>query len=614
VAGSEAKQMASPAIATAQNVSVRIFSFSGRQDFSEMSALQEITLSENQQATTLDEDLKKIRDAKYDRGLEADVCNWIGFIIGYYKPANDSAASWLKSGDVLCTLMNCIRPATIKKYNVNTTSKFKQMENITLFLRACREVGMLEKDLFSTIDLFEAKDMNAVILSLFNLGGTIQSTIPYFTGPKLGIKQTNRNFPVVPQLEQPAPPKRVAPPVVAPITDPVPVVLEHSPVYLDPLPAVNLPVEQPVISMPASTTAALPASPAAAISMATLVKPPAAPAAFVSSDLPPVPKLPEIVARVLSPPMKPASSAVQATVASIPSMKTLNPKLLNEQPSSPPRSPPANRETIASSLLRPAVSPPAAPQPPQPSNVEMDIKPRKRTALTSKQIINSTKTAVAQSVIAVPAPVVQSLIQPPQIPMPAMQMHPAAMGTYQSYGSHLLRQVTAQQQRMMTPQPYGYVQQPQAIVRPQPQRKHIMPRDESEEAIALAVVEWIEAVSGEGRHPTVSLFHWLASGEVLCRLANIVLGASPNPHIRITGVAQNNSKDNTKKFIDICRLVGVAESELFSPTDLCEGRNVGKVMRCVASLGGILQNYEWWVNSPFAQLGKRVRIQSVVKV
>jgi len=101
---------------------------------------------------------------------------------------------------------------------------------------------------------------------------------------------------------------------------------------------------------------------------------------------------------------------------------------------------------------------------------------------------------------------------------------------------------------------------------------------------------------------------------VLCRLANVVLGASPNPHIRITGVAPNNSKDNTKKFIDICRLVGVAESELFSPTDLCEGRNVGKVMRCVASLGGILQNYEWWVNSPFAQLGKRVRIQSVVKV
>ena len=540
-----------------------------------MSALQEISLSENHQATTLDEDLKKIRDAKYDRGLESDVCNWIGSIIGYYKPVNDSAANWLKSGDVLCTLMNSIRPGTIKKYNVNTTSKFKQMENITLFLRACREVGMLEKDLFSTIDLFEAKDMNAVILSLFNLGGTVQSTIPYFTGPKLGIKQTNRNFPIVPQLEQPAPPPRPTPPVVAPITDPIPVVIEHAPVCPDPLPVVSLPPP-----IPAATTAALPTSPAAAISMAALVKP--------VVDLPPLP-------RVLSPPSKPVP--IQATVASIPSMKTLNPKLLNEQPSSPLT---ANRETIASSQSRPVVPPTP------PSNLEMDIKPRKRTALTSKQIINSTKNAVAQSVPVMPPPAAPSLIQATSIPMPTMQMHPAAMGSYQSYGSHLLRQVTAQQQRMVTSQL-------------RPQRKHVMPRDESEEGIAMAVVEWIESVLSEARHPSVSLYSWLASGEVLCRLANVVLGTSPNPHIRISGIARATDpadfqKDNARKFTDICRLVGVADSELFSPADLFEGRNLGRVMRCVASLGGILQNYEWWVNSPFAQLGRRIRIQSVIKV
>ena len=295
-----------------------------------MSELQENVSPLNQAATTLDEDLKRIRDAKYDVGLEADVCKWIGQIIGRTKPSNESAASWMKSGDVLCTLMNTIRPGTIKKYNVNTTSKFKQMENITLFLRACREVGMLEKDLFSTIDLFESKDMNAVILSLFNLGGTIQSTLPYFKGPKLGIKQTNRNFPVVPQLEVPPPPPAPVAPIVAPITDPVPVVIERSVEAPNPLPLSELPVVQPIAQM---------TSPAAAISMATLLKPPApVEAAPPTADQPPI-RIPEMVAAtVLSPPMR-AVNNIQATVQSIPSAKAL------PQPESPKQARPVSPQS-----------------------------------------------------------------------------------------------------------------------------------------------------------------------------------------------------------------------------------------------------------------------------
>ena len=473
---------------------------------------------------------------------------------------------------------------------------------------------MLEKDLFSTVDLFESKDMNSVILSLFNLGGTIQSTIPYFTGPKIGIKQANRNFQIVPPLEVP-----VVAPVVAPITDPEPVVIQRSPVVLDPLPAVPIPEDPRPPIVVAATTAALPASPAAAISMAVLVKqtpiPPVAPE--------PVPRhsLPGVVSSVLSPPIKAAVSAIQATVASIPSSKAL-PKLL-----SPPRSPPAainHRETLPSS-----VKPPPAP-PAQPSNLEMDIKPRKRTALSSKLIINATKSAaVAQSQPSpqisqqqLPSQPPSQLIHAPQVQMPPMQVHPAALGSYQSYGSHLLRQVSTQQPvanrsfgAMSQVAPSYVFQQPQ----PRPQRKHVMPRDESEEAVVIATMEWIECVIFEARHPSLSLYSWLASGEILCRLANVVLGASPNPHIRISGIARASDsavhqKENSKKFVDICRLVGLAEADLFTPSDLQEGRNLGKVIRCVATLGGVLQNYEWWVNSPFAQLGRRIRIQSVVKV
>ena len=34
---------------------------------------------------------------------------------------------------------------------------FKQMENTTNFIRACRTLGVQEKDVFSTVDLYEAK-------------------------------------------------------------------------------------------------------------------------------------------------------------------------------------------------------------------------------------------------------------------------------------------------------------------------------------------------------------------------------------------------------------------------------------------------------------------------
>jgi hypothetical protein len=549
-----------------------------------MSEIQENLSPDNQQATTLDEDLKRIRDAKYDHGLESEVCGWIGEIIGRRKGPNESAATWMKSGDVLCTLMNSIRPGTIKKYNVNTTSKFKQMENITLFLRACREVGMLEKDLFSTVDLFEAKDMNAVILSLFNLGGTIQSTIPYFTGPKLGIKQANRNFPVVPQLEVPRPPP--PPPVVAPIVDPTPVVIERQ--YFEPAPLPPAPVVM-------QTAAALPASPAAAISMSTLVKPPPQPVA--SLDEPPVivRRPPEVVSTVLSPPIKPA--AIQATVASIPSVKVL------QHPASPPKANPV--------LLRDPVSPretiPSSRRDISLTNVEMDIKPRKRTALSSKQIITSTKSAVQQQ----PPPVQPPNYLLPQVVMPQMMVHPAAYGTYQSYGSNLLQQVSSNMQRGLM-----FVPPPRVAA---PQRRHFMPTDASEQSLGRAVVEWIEAVVCEGKHPSVSLHSWLGSGEILCKLANVILGASPNPHIRIATIARqtdpaNNQRDNARRFVEICRMVGVGDNELFASSDLYEGRDLGRVLRCVAALGGVLQNYEWWVNSPYAQLGKRVRIQSLVKV
>ena len=46
---------------------------------------------------------------------------------------------------------------------------FKQRENINYFLNACRKLGMRESDLFNTADLFEKRNMTAVLFSLDTL-------------------------------------------------------------------------------------------------------------------------------------------------------------------------------------------------------------------------------------------------------------------------------------------------------------------------------------------------------------------------------------------------------------------------------------------------------------
>eukprot|EP01115_Flamella_aegyptia_P001197 TRINITY_DN1192_c0_g1_i1.p1 TRINITY_DN1192_c0_g1~~TRINITY_DN1192_c0_g1_i1.p1 ORF type:complete len:97 (-),score=58.46 TRINITY_DN1192_c0_g1_i1:45-335(-) len=43
---------------------------------------------------------------------------------------------------------------------------FVQMENISAYLNACRDLGLAVHDLFQTVDLFEAKNMNQVVINL----------------------------------------------------------------------------------------------------------------------------------------------------------------------------------------------------------------------------------------------------------------------------------------------------------------------------------------------------------------------------------------------------------------------------------------------------------------
>ena len=511
-----------------------------------METMQHSEQAEIPEATTLDADLTRIREAKYDYGLEKSVCDWIVEIIGVAKPANEKAAVWMKSGDILCSLMNCIRGGTIKKYNVNTTSRFKQMENITLFLRACREVGVLEKDLFSTIDLFEEKNMNSVILCLFNLGGTIQSTIPYFTGPKLGIKQ-NRKFDIVPQLVFTKPAPRTVTPIVSP------------PKVVEPVPRLSLPRVEPVTEQPVPPVIDLPPVDPIPLPFNTHdVAPPISVAALLRKDE-------TVVERVVSPPpiyVPPAEKIAPVVIPVEPVARLVAPTVVTEKTPAVVK----GMKVI-----------------PKAEELIDDIQPRKRSALVKRvanHSFNNTGPNMANmqsmpNVAAAPgyvsggymgntgglgaSPIVPSNLFPSSFVPP--QMVQPSIGPYQGYGSNLLRQVSSSHQVQFSAP-----------------RNYLIPADGGAD-LDRCVLSWVGAI--------LSTSVLQLDSNVLDRLAGAILSISPNPNIRLS---------NGTRIVELARMLGVADADL------------GNSTRNVFALGGVLQNYEWWVNSKHPQLGRRIKI------
>eukprot|EP00611_Tribonema_gayanum_P029319 TRINITY_DN7809_c0_g1_i1.p3 TRINITY_DN7809_c0_g1~~TRINITY_DN7809_c0_g1_i1.p3 ORF type:complete len:175 (-),score=67.35 TRINITY_DN7809_c0_g1_i1:582-1106(-) len=138
----------------------------------------------------LDAELALKAAAKYDFEGERTAQEWMEAVTGV--KFEGSFASALKDGTLLCQLINAIKPGTIKRIN-SSKMPFKQMENISNFLKACRTLGVAEYSLFETVDLFEEKDVGLVIRCLFALGSAVQSSTPEFAGPHLGAKPHTAN-------------------------------------------------------------------------------------------------------------------------------------------------------------------------------------------------------------------------------------------------------------------------------------------------------------------------------------------------------------------------------------------------------------------------------------
>jgi len=123
---------------------------------------------------------------KRDAAAEEEALNWLFAVVGLPAPPahQRDLHGQLCSGQLLCRVINTLQPGSVKSISTSESS-FKEMENINKFTEACRKYGVPDHDLFQTVDLYERKDLNAVVGTIFALGRTAH-THPEWKGPLLG--------------------------------------------------------------------------------------------------------------------------------------------------------------------------------------------------------------------------------------------------------------------------------------------------------------------------------------------------------------------------------------------------------------------------------------------
>jgi len=112
-----------------------------------------------------------IMAAQFDPQRAKEALSWVESVTGESFNANYSAENMqerLKSGVILCNLINKLKPGTIPKI-ATSSMPFKQMENISSYIEASKSLGVTDAYNFMTVDLFEGKNLGQVVLNLMTL-------------------------------------------------------------------------------------------------------------------------------------------------------------------------------------------------------------------------------------------------------------------------------------------------------------------------------------------------------------------------------------------------------------------------------------------------------------
>ncbi|KAL4725958.1 calponin [Fusarium chlamydosporum] len=147
--------------------------------------------------SSLDKDLRKMRLEKYTPAAANEARSWIEDILGESLSSSDLLEG-LKDGVALCKLANLAIPPPGLRFK-KSAMPFVQMENISLFLRACQSppLNLQQHDTFLTVDLFEQKDPAQVLQCIGAFSRAAHAANPQKFPMAIGPK--NRPETVTPQ-------------------------------------------------------------------------------------------------------------------------------------------------------------------------------------------------------------------------------------------------------------------------------------------------------------------------------------------------------------------------------------------------------------------------------
>lgn len=126
-------------------------------------------------------DIAKKISGRRDAEEEQKCLDWIGQIIGEQLPAGQFE-DVLRDGIILCKLINAIKPGSVKKVT-QQGGNFLMMQNIENYNKATEAYGLSKEDIFQSVDLWDRKNVPAVLKAIFALDRVCQKN--NFNGPVL---------------------------------------------------------------------------------------------------------------------------------------------------------------------------------------------------------------------------------------------------------------------------------------------------------------------------------------------------------------------------------------------------------------------------------------------
>jgi hypothetical protein len=113
-------------------------------------------------------------DAAENARLESSLRSWLSSQLPAHAASlsdeNISLHDVLKSGVILCEMMNIIKPGSMKRISTISTA-YKQLENLQNYLNMCRIMGMQASQLFESSDLVNGKFLSSILINLKTLQG-----------------------------------------------------------------------------------------------------------------------------------------------------------------------------------------------------------------------------------------------------------------------------------------------------------------------------------------------------------------------------------------------------------------------------------------------------------